>query len=53
MDYIVVSRAVKDQSMGDNRARRNRPRVPTVEVRATRSLRFTSPADPQTRLFWG
>jgi hypothetical protein len=38
--------------MDDNRDSSNRPVVPTAEVRAALSLRFTSSADPQTRLFW-
>jgi hypothetical protein len=52
MDYLLISRALEDESMDDNRARSNRPLVPTAEVRAARSLRFTSSADSQTRLFW-
>lgn len=52
MDHMVVSRAEKDEPMADNRDTSNRTFVPTAEVRAARSLRFTSSADPQTRLFW-
>ena len=52
MDYTFVSRAVEDEPMDDNRDRRNRPLVPTAKVRAAPSLRFTSSADPQTRLYW-
>jgi hypothetical protein len=52
MDYLFVARAAEDESMDDNRDRRNRTLVPTAEVRAALSLRFTSSADPQTRLFW-
>jgi hypothetical protein len=52
MHYMLVSQAVEVTSMDDNRANSNRTFVPTAEVRAARSLRFESSANPQTRLFW-
>lgn len=44
---------LEDQPMDDNRAGPQPDIEPTGEVRAAISLRFTSPAEPQTRLFWG
>ena len=52
MDYPFASRDVDEESMDDNPDSSNRTFVPTAEVRAALSLRFTSSADPQTRLFW-
>jgi hypothetical protein len=52
MHHMFVSRAEEDEPMDDNRHTSNRPLVPIGEIRATLSLRFTSSADPQTRLFW-
>ena len=43
---------VEDQPMTTIERRGQRDIVPTGEVRAAISWRFTSSAEPQTRLFW-
>jgi hypothetical protein len=59
MDYLVGTPGctascarMEDQSMTTMEPRGRRDIVPTGEVRAAITGRFTSSAEPQTRLFW-
>jgi len=53
MHLISYVALVEDQPMTTIERRAQRDIVPTGEVRAAVAWRFTSSAEPQTRLFWG